>query len=253
MNLWDQVGVLQALRVDPKKKKKKHPPSLDDLELLDDFDLEDLDDVDLQDLEDQLLRDAPKKKKRHHHFFLLFNPFQRNQKEIAHTSDQIAGWLEQSKVKLVDSKGLEQPLEDLIKLSHLAGYADGMGVVSQPLSKDYLKGIGKKATARAKETADGIREVTQEGQKKGSDYAFSPERADAIANHEAGTAYFQGLKTALGGFGLKKRWVTHSGDPCETCIETEAEGWIPFDSDFESEFDTPPGHPNCMCSLEVRI
>lgn len=61
---------------------------------------------------------------------------------------------------------------------------------------------------------------------------------------------------------VKKQWIL-DGDPCEVCqavLEEDDEGAIPLDELFVLDFggktgevsvQGPPGHPNCMCSLEL--
>lgn len=85
-----------------------------------------------------------------------------------------------------------------------------------------------------------------------SDYAFSPERADTIADTELRTAINQGELQSWKGSGLvvSKEWLLSNDEGvCDICEGNASQGAIPLDSDFESGDDAPPGHPNCRCSM----
>lgn len=86
--------------------------------------------------------------------------------------------------------------------------------------------------------------------------AFSDQRAETIARTEIRRANSQGaLEGYKGaksvGVAVKKAWST-AGDEAvdeEICAPNEEQGPIDLDDDFESGDDSPPGHPNCRCSL----
>ena len=50
------------------------------------------------------------------------------------------------------------------------------------------------------------------------------------------------------GVPVKKRWLAEA-DCCDVCSKNAAAGPIDLDDTFPSGDDTPPGHPNCRCSL----
>jgi SPP1 gp7 family putative phage head morphogenesis protein len=46
------------------------------------------------------------------------------------------------------------------------------------------------------------------------------------------------------------QWVTHSADPCPSCIANEKQGPVLLGHPFQSGDTAPPAHPNCQCTLE---
>ena len=84
-------------------------------------------------------------------------------------------------------------------------------------------------------------------------YAFSPERAAVIAATEVSRANSMAAQesyqaAADAGVPVKKRWLAEA-DCCDVCSANQAAGAIDLDDTFPSGDDTPPGHPNCRCSL----
>jgi hypothetical protein len=85
-------------------------------------------------------------------------------------------------------------------------------------------------------------------------------RAKMIAVTEASRAYHQAIAEAAREFGdvVGWQWKTN-GDPCDICIEIEAECQFvpegrPFaiigDNSTYQTIDMPPAHPRCMCTAE---
>lgn len=96
---------------------------------------------------------------------------------------------------------------------------------------------------------DGLVETIQ------SEYAdFTDSRAETIAQTEMNSAYNAG-RHALGvDLGFNEKAWDPDGTACEEiCIPNVLDGWIGMDEDFSSSDDAPPGHPNCDCSLSVRL
>ena len=82
---------------------------------------------------------------------------------------------------------------------------------------------------------------------------FSTVRASMIAQTEVVDAYNAGRNATARAAGLDEHaWETESGNPCETCLANEAQGWIPIDQDFDSGDDAPPNHPGCECVENFR-
>jgi hypothetical protein len=87
--------------------------------------------------------------------------------------------------------------------------------------------------------------------------AFSPARAMTVAQTEVSAidngAALSAFRTAhaTGRVKLKKTWVTGGDDPCQDCLDNEADSadGIPLDDDFADGSDAPPGHPNCWCFI----
>lgn len=85
-------------------------------------------------------------------------------------------------------------------------------------------------------------------------------RAKRIAVTEASRAYHQAIAAAAREFGEVSGWKwVCNGDPCDICLEIQAECQFmldgrPFaiigDNPTYSTIDYPPAHPNCMCSIE---
>ncbi len=82
---------------------------------------------------------------------------------------------------------------------------------------------------------------------------FSTVRAGMIAATEVADAYNFGRFQIASQNGMsEKAWETESGDPCEICLDNEAEGYISIDSNFASGDDAPTAHPRCLCTLNFR-
>jgi hypothetical protein len=82
---------------------------------------------------------------------------------------------------------------------------------------------------------------------------FSTSRADMIAQTELNDAYNAGRYELANIIGMgEKAWITESGDPCEDCLDNEAEGFIPMMQAFSSGDRMPTAHPKCYCSLKFR-
>lgn len=96
---------------------------------------------------------------------------------------------------------------------------------------------------------DGLVETIQ------SEYAdFTDSRAETVAQTELNGAYNAGRKALGLDMGFNEKSWDPDGTACEeVCIPNVLSGWIPMDEDFDSGDDAPPGHPNCDCSLSVRL
>ena len=82
---------------------------------------------------------------------------------------------------------------------------------------------------------------------------FSTTRAQMIAQTEANDAYNYGRNQTARDAGMsEKAWETESGDPCQICLDNEADGWIDIDDTFSSGDSEPTAHPNCECTLNFR-
>jgi hypothetical protein len=81
-------------------------------------------------------------------------------------------------------------------------------------------------------------------------YAFSNDRAAAIARTEVSRAHGMGQQIAAEKSGVvkTKSWVKgseHGGD--DECDDNESDGDIPLNQAFSSGDMTEPAHPNCSC------
>ena len=82
---------------------------------------------------------------------------------------------------------------------------------------------------------------------------FTTKRAELIAQQETATAYNSARQSIAESLGFdEKSSEIESDNPCEDCLENEAEKWIDADSDFPNGGDAPPFHVNCMCVVNFR-
>jgi len=51
----------------------------------------------------------------------------------------------------------------------------------------------------------------------------------------------------------EKNWLAGGADPCEDCLENEAEGYVYLEATFPTGDQHPTAHPHCECSLGSRI
>ena len=86
------------------------------------------------------------------------------------------------------------------------------------------------------------------------DYAFSRERAVAIARTETATAHGVGALTAAQNAGKdEQKWVSQGeGIACEICWPNEDEGWVPVGHTYASGENVMPAHINCRCTIRYR-
>ena len=86
-------------------------------------------------------------------------------------------------------------------------------------------------------------------------YAFSKQRALAIATTELAAADMAGSMFAYRAAGvIKKRWLfSNSEGVCPACQGNAAQGAIGMDDDFQSGDDAPPAHPSCRCDVSPII
>lgn len=108
--------------------------------------------------------------------------------------------------------------------------------------------------------ADGLQEnIGRDGiiARLEEDFAFSPERAELIANTEISNANsegsMQGYRQAEEtGLTVLKGWLCEP-DACDVCLENEAAGFIPLDETFPSGHERPVAHPNCRCTDVAKV
>lgn len=87
-----------------------------------------------------------------------------------------------------------------------------------------------------------------------AEYAdFTTKRAQMIAQTAMNGAYNGGRKQLGLDLGFNEKSQAPDGLPCLVCVANIAQGWIAIDEEFQSGDDTPPIHPNCNCSLDVRL
>jgi predicted ABC-type ATPase len=122
-------------------------------------------------------------------------------------------------------------------------------------TREALNGIIAEAMEKGpsvQELAPLIEELTTESS------IFSPYRADMIARTEIGMAHMAGSKAGYEegkalGLEFEKKWLVSQDEPDDECMDNADEDWIPYDDAFSSGDDMPLAHPNCKCSLAVRV
>ncbi len=83
---------------------------------------------------------------------------------------------------------------------------------------------------------------------------FSDSRSKMIAQTEANAAYNGGRKQLGLDLGFnQKSWSPDGTSVCPVCLLNVLEGWVGIDEEFGGGVDAPPQHPNCDCSLDVRL
>ena len=106
-----------------------------------------------------------------------------------------------------------------------------------------------------------VAETIEQGESLGTltrnlreDFAFSRERASAVARTETATAQGQGAQRAAMSQGLdEKSWLTQGDSLVEAeCEMNEKVGWIKLSAIFPSGKETIPEHPNCRCTVLYR-
>ena len=151
--------------------------------------------------------------------------------------------------------------------SQLAAEYKSADEVPATFTSEYLQdhSLEKLKSVTVPETVSQLRNAIADAYVEDATYAdiveaiqetysrFSTSRADTIAQTELNNAYNAGRSALANIIGMgEKAWITESGDPCEDCLDNEAEGFIPMMQAFSSGDQMPTAHPNCYCSLDFR-
>jgi phosphohistidine phosphatase len=155
-----------------------------------------------------------------------------------------------------------------------AGYsnlADELGADTQladDVVEQYLADHSlKKLTGNLDETTvQRLRNALADAYKSGADFdglkaavqstyeQFSSVRSAMIAQTEMNAAYNTGRKHLGLDMGFnEKSWNPDATACIEACLPNVAQGWIGMEDEFLSGDDVPPAHPNCDCSLDIRL
>ena len=85
------------------------------------------------------------------------------------------------------------------------------------------------------------------------DYAFSKDRAEAIARTETAEALGTGREKASLAQGRdEKHWVNQGSNVCAICLSNSAQGWIKATASFQSGHRHEPSHVSCRCVVRWR-
>jgi len=214
-------------------------------------------------------------------------------------------------VTATEQERVERELKTvLIEFYGVVFFLEGQNVINKRISTFTLPGqykidknsnafINKISEKTAKSHVDtvvsDVLQVARDGAKQGLSVVeiqgkitesfgtkISENRAKAIARTETNRAFtmaqFDADRQFISQNGLEsrafKRWVTRSDDPCDFCLSLEAEGEVPFDSNFRNLGDTVVvgkgdskqvldvnytdleagnAHVNCACIYELVI
>jgi hypothetical protein len=86
-------------------------------------------------------------------------------------------------------------------------------------------------------------------------YAFSPQRAEAIARTETRMADGSGRQAAWRESGVVrgKVWLIGDDNPCDDCTANADAGEIDLEDSFPSGSESEPEHPNCNCVVSPIV
>jgi uncharacterized protein with gpF-like domain len=128
-------------------------------------------------------------------------------------------------------------------------------------TREAIAGLVEKAVTNGTSYDDLAKQITQrfEDFSAPRPHEHARTRAQLVAIQEVGQAYVDGAKMAGqeladAGVDLEKHWSSVGDakvDP-DICAPNDAQGWIPFDEDFQSGHSAPLGHVGCRCDLMVR-
>jgi hypothetical protein len=175
----------------------------------------------------------------------------------------------------IDWHELGDDMESVLAAIAQDGAAQGLAQVGVALDTSIVDQVNEKAVAWAEQHAADLvtklADVTREKLRGdlaasielgmsvkeiaaviGPDYAFSPERAELIAQTERAFADVAGNMVAYRESGVvsKKEWALGSEhDMDDECDENADAGAIDLDEDFPSGDDAAPAHPGCVCDV----
>ena len=138
-----------------------------------------------------------------------------------------AKWATEHAAKLISSDGSGGELADATR-----------NMIRKTLTQGINEGLARKALA----------------QNLAEDYAFTPVRAELIAQTEIRNAQGGGLLVAYKRAGMmQKRWLLSNDENiCPLCIANADQGWIPINTPFISGAEHPLQHPRCQCDMAAR-
>lgn len=193
---------------------------------------------------------------------MVLNPFAAMEGQIHSSASHIDSYFSDidsaldngSEVKEAVAKGVIRPvMRRLISSSRTLGFQHAAAISKKRMPILYGREVSDIADRRAKRVDKMMRKTTRRRLKNtpDSDYILGKSRALAASQYEASRSYFRGVKDALSGSGLGKRWITTAMESCEDCLANEDEGTIGVDEQFQSGDLYPAAHLNCPCSVEV--
>jgi hypothetical protein len=205
--------------------------------------------------------------------------------EPAPAETEVSGIAEAVISAAIDPTAWQKAAETVIPVLEEAaedGAEAGAEVIGIDLSS-ATKLVNKQAVSWAKEhavelvqgleqtTRDALRGLVAKAEEEGwaverlkkailDNYAFSPERAQLIAQHELATADIMGnliaWRAARDSFGikLKKRWIEYGDlEHCPACDLNVKDGAIDLDDEFSSGAQAAPAHPHCTCDTVSEV
>jgi hypothetical protein len=196
-------------------------------------------------------------------------------KEVAGDDGAILAELEEAFAESLEA--FASPLTSTIRKALAAGIKEQIVKMEAEISFNLdspraVEWLGKHSadliTGISEETREQVRELLGSLGDEGASWLdivnslqekfdeFEGSRARMIAVTEVGEAYEEGSEEVIqeltdAGLEYEKGWIAEE-NACETCLENEAEGYIPFDEEFPSGDSRPLAHPWCRCDVVYR-
>ena len=193
------------------------------------------------------------------------NRLQRKQFDFDSTMTRVKAWVDNSGGKLiVDLTAAQFGSAHALLQNQIA-----LGVTSPYILAQRIRpivGLTVKESLRLSKLMSvlqeqGIPAGTITGQVEKYATSLHKSRAIRIARTEISNAYNFGqldsMKQAAAEGWLpgvpEKAWIAGGSNPCDTCLENEAVGYIALDAAFPSGNDSPTAHPSCACGVSYRV
>lgn len=159
---------------------------------------------------------------------------------------------EEEFVKSLTQVGAEDSLFDLANPRAVA-YAEERALELVTELEDSTRKMLRSTIVKA---LDEGRSYAQLAKDLEEEYAFSAERAEAIASTEMNDAVTNSQLEAwkASGVVIGKSWLLSEDEGvCSICEANAAQGTIPLEDAFQSGDEGPTAHPRCRCSLSPRV
>ena len=193
----------------------------------------------------------------------VYNPYSQLAKTINSAADTLAGYFNEIDFALDKGKSVKQAIgsEDkirsvvkrIISSARLEGFQHGAKVTKMKMPSMYGNVIKSAADRRASKVNKWMNGTTKNVLRSNvdSEHVLSRDRALMAMRFEASKAYYDGVRDATVGTGMKKRWITSSEESCQDCQDNEEQGPLDIDAVFASGDDFPAAHQNCNCYVSV--
>ena len=193
------------------------------------------------------------------------NLIQRKDFDFNTTMTSVKGWIDANGGKLI----VDLTAAQMSSVHALLHAQIALGVTSPYLLAQRIRPIIGLTEREALAVVRFMATLTEEGvaadiiNKQIARYAkvLHKNRAARIARTEISNAFNFGhldsLSQASKGNWLpgtpEKDWIAGGADPCEICLDNEAQGFIALGAGFVSGDQHPTAHPHCECSIGTKI